>query len=138
MPLLTLFPWPQLAVFIVCVRLKLFKEGGEEVKYQGQRDLDSLSAFVTEHTGVAPPSTEGGKEEEPQQAEEEEEEEGGEMEVKVDDSGLIHLTDSNFEHFISSLSGLHFVKFYAPWSVSALMHVSHQLTPFLHVQVWPL
>ena len=90
------------------------------MKYQGERSIDSLSAFVTEHTGIAHPQgeeaaegkevEEGGQQGE-QQGEEKEEVDG----AMVDESGLVHLTDGNFQHFISDKSGLHFVKFYAPW-----------------------
>lgn len=107
--------------------MKLFKQSGEEVKYQGQRDIDSLTAFVTEHTGEVPPS-EGATE-----AEEVEEEEKEVEEIKVDETGLIHLTDSNFQTFISEMSGIHFVKFYAPWFAPALPYLaakgSHSLIP---------
>ena len=37
------------------------------------------------------------------------------VEVQVDDSGLAHLTDDNFDTYILSNAGIHFIKFYAPW-----------------------
>ena len=37
------------------------------------------------------------------------------MEVQVDNSGLAHLTDDNFERYLTVNGGIHFVKFYAPW-----------------------
>ena len=33
----------------------------------------------------------------------------------MDDNGLAHLTDDNFERYITASGGIHFVKFYAPW-----------------------
>ncbi len=97
------------------------------MKYQGQRDIDSLAAFVTQHTMISPPTTEGEGEEEVEEVEE-----GGRAEeVKVDESGLVHLTDSNFQSFISGKSGLHFVKFYAPWSVLQASIGGSYLHPFL-------
>ena len=38
-----------------------------------------------------------------------------EVEVQVDDSGLVHLTDDNFDAYLLSNPGVHFIKFYAPW-----------------------
>ena len=37
------------------------------------------------------------------------------MDVQMDDNGLAHLTDDNFEHYLTARRGIHFVKFYAPW-----------------------
>ena len=33
----------------------------------------------------------------------------------MDENGLAHLTDENFDTYLSSNAGIHFVKFYAPW-----------------------
>ena len=37
------------------------------------------------------------------------------VDVQVDDNGLAHLTDDNFDEYLSARGGVHFVKFYAPW-----------------------
>jgi hypothetical protein len=37
------------------------------------------------------------------------------MDIQMDDSGLAHLTDDNFEPYLTARGGVHFVKFYAPW-----------------------
>ena len=37
------------------------------------------------------------------------------MDVQMDDNGLAHLTDDNFEPYLTARGGIHFVKFYAPW-----------------------
>lgn len=37
------------------------------------------------------------------------------MDVQMDDNGLAHLTDDNFERYLAARGGIHFVKFYAPW-----------------------
>lgn len=37
------------------------------------------------------------------------------VEVEVDDNGLAHLTDDNFDAYLGENHGIHFVKFYAPW-----------------------
>ena len=52
----------------------------------------------------------------PQEAEEEKREVNDAQVAQVDESGLVHLTDGNFEEYLKK-DGIHFVKFYAPWSV---------------------
>ena len=37
----------------------------------------------------------------------------------MDDNGLAHLTDDNFEDYLTVHGGVHFIKFYAPWYVCA-------------------
>lgn len=86
------------------IRLKLFVD--KEVKdYRGSRDIESLIEFVTANTDSVQPTAQT-LTEEPSQGE-----------VRVDDNGLAHLTDENFDTYLTSKSGVHFVKFYAPWCV---------------------
>ena len=105
--------------FLCCDRLKLFSDDGV-VDYRDSRDIDSLIQFVTSHAPspnvsswlhplllsvpiygwVCLYSQDVG---------------GTDMDVQMDDNGLAHLTDDNFEPYLTARGGVHFVKFYAPW-----------------------
>lgn len=75
--------------------LKLFHNGGV-VKYEGARDLKSFTNFVDDHISQAPDETAT-----------------KESDVNIDEMGVMHLNDGNFDSITSK--GVHFVKFYAPW-----------------------
>eukprot|EP01025_Chloroclados_australasicus_P026882 TRINITY_DN2669_c0_g2_i2.p1 TRINITY_DN2669_c0_g2~~TRINITY_DN2669_c0_g2_i2.p1 ORF type:complete len:950 (+),score=137.83 TRINITY_DN2669_c0_g2_i2:247-2850(+) len=77
--------------------LLLFQDGGEGVKFQGQRDIPSFKKFIAQQTGAAAPVVEEKKPETKQ-------EEG---------SDVVVLGSDNFD---STIAGKDFyVKFYAPW-----------------------
>ena len=57
--------------------------------------------------------------------------------MRVDDNGLARLTDENFDTYLSTKPGLHFIKFYAPWYVdSGKWYTYYDLLTFF--QVWTL
>lgn len=103
--------------------LKLFLGAGEEpVAYQGSRDLDSLFQFVMDkaspdNSEASPSAEKTGEEGEGESEEKEEGMPGGATAVEVvrDEQGVVHLTDQNFNSYISTKEGILFVKFYAPW-----------------------
>lgn len=75
--------------------LKFFKVGDSEgVKFRGTRDLPSLTTFINEQL------REG-------------DEEINEVNIPELVSGLIELTEDNFDKHTAT--GKHFIKFYAPW-----------------------
>lgn len=80
--------------------LLLVKDGEHLEKYTSGRDLQSFKNFLSIHIG-----------DEADEEEKEEAEEEGDEATKVD--GLYVLSSSNFQAHIKS--GLHLIKFYAPW-----------------------
>nr|CAD7201362.1 unnamed protein product [Timema douglasi] len=76
--------------------LKFFKAGETEgVKFRGQRDLTSFTAFINEQLGTT------------------QEEPDIKPEVPKPVNGLVELTEETFSKHTEK--GRHFVKFYAPW-----------------------
>ncbi|KAF7992883.1 hypothetical protein HCN44_005227 [Aphidius gifuensis] len=79
--------------------LKFFKEGESTgIKFRGTRDLQSLTSFINEQLGSAKTPNDD-----------------NEINTSVPEpiNGLVELTEDTFDDHVSS--GLHFVKFYAPW-----------------------